>query len=75
MKRLGYSINDVRHIILTHLDLDHAGGLHDFPNAAVHVSGSLSLGLYVWQVAEVGDIYHLFEHCLLIIYSDLLLDV
>ncbi len=40
VKKLGYSANDVQHIILTHLDLDHAGGLPDFPNAAVHVSGS-----------------------------------
>ncbi len=40
VKKLGYSINDVRHIILTHLDLDHAGGLPDFPNAEVHVSGA-----------------------------------
>ena len=28
---------DVRHIVVTHLDLDHAGGLSDFPNARVHV--------------------------------------
>ena len=34
---LGYAINDVRHILVTHLDLDHAGGLGDFPNAVVHV--------------------------------------
>jgi glyoxylase-like metal-dependent hydrolase (beta-lactamase superfamily II) len=27
----------VRHIVLTHLDFDHAGGLDDFPNAAVHL--------------------------------------
>jgi glyoxylase-like metal-dependent hydrolase (beta-lactamase superfamily II) len=35
--RLGYRPEDVRHIILTHLDLDHAGGLRDFPHARVHV--------------------------------------
>ena len=35
--RLGYRVEDVRHIVLTHLDLDHAGGLPDFPNATVHV--------------------------------------
>jgi len=29
--------DDVRHIVVTHLDLDHAGGLPDFPNATVHV--------------------------------------
>jgi glyoxylase-like metal-dependent hydrolase (beta-lactamase superfamily II) len=28
---------DVRHIVVTHLDLDHAGGLVDFPNAKVHL--------------------------------------
>jgi glyoxylase-like metal-dependent hydrolase (beta-lactamase superfamily II) len=35
--RLGYSPGDVRHIILTHLDVDHCGGLPDFPDAQVHV--------------------------------------
>lgn len=37
VKAMGYSPNDVRHIVLTHLDFDHAGGLEDFPNARVHV--------------------------------------
>lgn len=35
--RLGYSPEDVRHIVLTHLHLDHCGGLPDFPWATVHV--------------------------------------
>lgn len=34
---LGFSPSDVKHIILTHMDPDHAGGLHDFPDASVHV--------------------------------------
>jgi glyoxylase-like metal-dependent hydrolase (beta-lactamase superfamily II) len=34
---LGYQLADVRHIVPTHLDLDHAGGLGDFPDATVHV--------------------------------------
>ncbi|SDW07770.1 Glyoxylase, beta-lactamase superfamily II [Saccharopolyspora shandongensis] len=34
---LGYRTEDVRHIVLTHLDRDHAGGLPDFPHAQVHV--------------------------------------
>lgn len=35
---LGFEVNDVEHIVLTHLDLDHAGGLPDFPKAQVHTS-------------------------------------
>ena len=35
--KLGLSPSDVRHIILTHLDFDHAGGLDDFPNATIHL--------------------------------------
>ncbi|MFN3586504.1 MAG: MBL fold metallo-hydrolase, partial [Moraxellaceae bacterium] len=37
VQRLGFRASDVRHIIVTHLDLDHAGGLPDFPDARVHV--------------------------------------
>jgi len=37
VKKLGYKPEDVRHIILTHMDLDHVGGLVDFPWAQVHV--------------------------------------
>ncbi len=37
---LGFRVSDVRHIVPTHLDLDHAGGLPDFPSAAVHVFGA-----------------------------------
>jgi len=34
---LGYQASDVRHIVLTHLDFDHAGGLTDFPQAQIHL--------------------------------------
>jgi len=37
IERLGFSPADVRHIVLTHLDFDHAGGLEDFPNATIHL--------------------------------------
>lgn len=37
IQALGYSASDVRNIVVTHLDLDHAGGIGDFPEATVHV--------------------------------------
>jgi glyoxylase-like metal-dependent hydrolase (beta-lactamase superfamily II) len=37
VRRLGYEPGDVGHIVITHLDLDHSGGLPDFPDARIHV--------------------------------------
>ena len=37
IRGLGFEPSDLRHIVVTHLDLDHAGGLADFPEAQVHV--------------------------------------
>lgn len=37
VEKLGFKRSDVRHIIPTHLDLDHAGGMPDFPKAQVHI--------------------------------------
>jgi glyoxylase-like metal-dependent hydrolase (beta-lactamase superfamily II) len=37
VQRLGFKAEDVRHIVPTHLDLDHVGALSDFPKARVHV--------------------------------------
>jgi glyoxylase-like metal-dependent hydrolase (beta-lactamase superfamily II) len=37
IRGLGFEAGDVRHIVQTHLDLDHVGGLSDFPDALVHV--------------------------------------
>ena len=37
VEALGFAAADVRHIVATHLDPDHAGGLPDFPDAEVHV--------------------------------------
>ncbi len=37
VRAAGYDVEDVTDIVLTHMDLDHAGGLGDFPGARVHV--------------------------------------
>lgn len=37
IEQMGFSVADVQHIVLTHLDLDHCGGMSDFPGARVHV--------------------------------------
>lgn len=37
IRALGHDPSDVRHVLVTHLDLDHAGGLADFPDAEVHL--------------------------------------
>lgn len=37
VEALGFSAGDVRQIVVTHLDFDHASGLPDFPEAEVHV--------------------------------------
>lgn len=37
IERMGFDPLDVRDIVMTHLDFDHAGGLDDFPHARVHM--------------------------------------
>lgn len=37
VRALGYAASDVKHVVLTHLDVDHAGGIGDFPHAKIHV--------------------------------------
>lgn len=38
VESLGFRVADVTDVVLTHGDPDHAGGLADFPGAAVHIS-------------------------------------
>ncbi|MEV4603867.1 MBL fold metallo-hydrolase [Amycolatopsis sp. NPDC049253] len=38
--RLGFDPHDVRHVVLTHFDADHTGGLADFPWAQVHLTAA-----------------------------------
>ncbi|OBB99518.1 hypothetical protein A5784_22295 [Mycobacterium sp. 852013-50091_SCH5140682] len=44
IEALGFDAADVRHIVLTHFDLDHIGGLADFPDAQVHVTAAEARG-------------------------------
>ena len=44
VESLGFRRQDVRHIVTTHFDLDHIGGLADFPDAQVHVTAAEALG-------------------------------
>jgi glyoxylase-like metal-dependent hydrolase (beta-lactamase superfamily II) len=47
LEALGFAAGDVHHIVTTHLDLDHTGGLPDFPQAEVHVlSAELDAALH-----------------------------
>lgn len=40
IRQLGLDPADVRHIVITHFDSDHVGGLADFPWATVHVTAA-----------------------------------
>ncbi len=44
IQALGYTRDDVRHIVITHFDFDHIGGISDFPNAFIHVTAAEALG-------------------------------
>ncbi len=37
IKALGYDPSDVKNIVMSHLHIDHAGGLGDFPDAQIHI--------------------------------------
>lgn len=37
LESLGFNAADVKNIVMTHLDMDHTGGLRDFPHARIHV--------------------------------------
>ena len=45
---------DAGTIVLTHLDLDHAGGLADFPQATVHVSATELRALQAPRASSTG---------------------
>ena len=44
VEALGFDRDDVRHVITTHFDIDHIGGIADFPDAQIHVTAAEALG-------------------------------
>lgn len=44
IEQLGFDTAEVRHIVVTHFDFDHIGGLADFPDAHVHVTSAEARG-------------------------------
>lgn len=67
IEALGLSPADVQHILLTHADPDHAGGLADFPQAQVHLSAeehahlSSGRGRYVASQFAHGPAWNICE--------------
>jgi len=44
VEQLGFRRDDVRHIVITHFDCDHIGGISEFPEAQIHVTAAEALG-------------------------------
>lgn len=44
VESLGFQSDDVRHIVITHFDLDHIGGISDFPHAKIHLTAAEARG-------------------------------
>lgn len=44
IESLGFRTDDVRHIVVTHFDVDHIGGIADFPQARIHVTADEARG-------------------------------
>lgn len=57
IEALGFRAGDVRDILLTHLDKDHAGGIGDFPAARVHVHAAEHRAAMIGTGGVHGDRY------------------
>ena len=55
IEALGFRLEDVRHVIMSHLHWDHTGGMYLFPHAQFHVmSGELQ---YAYWPLPAGPLY------------------
>ncbi|WP_072053032.1 MBL fold metallo-hydrolase [Hymenobacter terrenus] len=59
LREIGIAPKDISHILMTHVDVDHAGGLRDFPNAQVHL---LAEELQNLHNKNPRYVYNQFEH-------------
>lgn len=48
IEAMGFTTDDVSHIVLTHMDFDHIGGIADFPAATIHTTAEE----YDWAVVN-----------------------
>lgn len=48
IEAMGHSGDEVTHIVLTHMDFDHIGGIADFPGATIHTTADE----YDWAVVN-----------------------
>lgn len=48
IEALGFTAEDVSHVVLTHMDFDHIGGIADFPGATIHTTAEE----YDWAVVN-----------------------
>jgi glyoxylase-like metal-dependent hydrolase (beta-lactamase superfamily II) len=64
VRALGFDPRDVTDIVVTHLDVDHAGGLADFPAANVHVHAAERRAALLGQTVAERQRYtaHHFAH-------------
>ena len=63
VEALGFQASDVRHLVATHLDVDHAGGVPDFPDAELHVWRPEMQGVQSPSLKERPRyLKHLFAH-------------
>lgn len=61
IQRLGYKPSDIKHIVMTHLHFDHAGGLPDFPNANITFTNR-SMTISMVKHIQDGNTTHHFGH-------------
>jgi putative intracellular protease/amidase/ribonuclease BN (tRNA processing enzyme) len=59
LEKLGFNPAEVKHIVLSHADVDHAGGLRDFPNATVHLAAEELANL---EAKNPRYLFNQFEH-------------